>query len=94
MKLKRLKTVEVIVLPLPEADRFQNYSDQQRCTVAERLRQDILRHCDTAGAVVHTHSETVCSHCGYPWEELPEGPQCCTKAQDEWAMTSAKINQG
>ena len=27
---------------------------------------------------------TVCSFCGYGWEEDADGPCCCDKAVDEW----------
>ena len=92
MKLKRLKTVELIVLATDEL--LHNPSDEQRLFGADVLRREILRHCDTAGAVVHTHYEMVCSHCGLSWEEDADGPVCCVKAQDEWAMVGEKINQG
>lgn len=91
MKLKKLKTVEVIVLPFQEIDRTRDYSDEQRRHAAESLRKEILRHCDTGGAVVHNHYEFVCSFCGYQWDDTPGEPGCCQKAQDEWDLAGAKI---
>lgn len=71
--------------------------------VLHEMASDIRRHVDyVAGVTIKFETRTVCSYCGYEWEELtaddlashPDDyrdhllgePMCCTRAAEEFRL--------
>lgn len=101
MKVQRKTNIRVEVYPRSPGDfgfasiGGMSRSEQEELRLCEEIAQQIRRHVDelpsrgNRGVDVVYETETVCSHCGYSWEEDENGPLCCSKAQEEWDAEKA-----
>ena len=79
----------------PVTWRYREGSHEAMKKECRSLVEQITRHVDGYGSIdIEWDTETVCSFCGYDWEAgQGEEPQCCTKAQDEWAVEVLERSQ-
>lgn len=72
-------------------------SDNRKARKCQDLIDDIKRHVDDVDVIYHeVLEEATCSLCGGMWETEDGEPQCCTKAQQEYAdaMLAAREEKG
>ncbi len=82
-KITRRDNIRVTIEPYV----FGKWDENYAITKANEIRDAVKRHIDDVKSVdVEWDNVSVCSHCGYTWEEDPETnePQCCRKAQEEF----------
>lgn len=85
MKIKKVSRVYLTVeIEQPWTKKDSDWISKGRIKAEELKRLIRASNLDDLGTVDwQVEDPTVCSFCGYDWEEDEEGPVCCDKAQRE-----------